>query len=636
MTEYKYINYNDFGGTNTNPNFQLLQHYNQPYHELAISKPVHPRQNQQAGNVLFIADLPDETCEEDLLGLFKDYNYKVGRVTNGPNRTFALAHFNSVEWAEKARNDLNGIKLTAKYATIKIPKPIRLCRWETKISINERKEDDYKKNLLVKNLHKDISAHYFWNYFKVYGDIRSCKLSIDFAGNSKGFGYVTYYNLTDAEAARKALNGKELNGKPLSIEFLQPGIKKNTKKNNVYVKHIPKENFSNNDLEKIFVHYGELLSVLVAPDRDNPQLNRGFGFVCFKNVDQAEKAQKDLNGKKIWDNVPSLYVNFAMKKEERLEHLQRKKEELKKNSSRMTIFCKIKEGYMFNNESDFNNEIIKCLHMCFGQSYLPKSLKARLDTRTAFITLESINDVEVFTSFYNQNLKQSQDIILYFNPYKSKIERINASSLMKKKYNDFNNNNNINNINIHQVEQKPHNFKNYNDFGQMNMMMMSSMAQGNPGMLQEQFLNNPHMMQFLMQQQQLNLQNNDKFKVYNNFDDVNVNPMTSNNMTNLGFGQINNTNPMFSIPQQTQSNIVENPVKNKLNTKIKNNEENEEDMKAELLDTIYEYVDSLYSEDAPKITGMIGELNLNELRDLLNNKSKLEGVVKSAYHQLHN
>ena len=48
--------------------------------------------------------------------------------------------------------------------------------------------------------------------------------------------------------------------------------------------------------------------------------------------------------------------------------------------------------------------------MCFGQSYLPKSLKARLDTRTAFITLESINDVEVFTSFYNQNLKQSQDI----------------------------------------------------------------------------------------------------------------------------------------------------------------------------------------------------------------------------------
>lgn len=625
MTEHKYVNYNDFGGNNNNNNFQLLQHYNQPYHDLAVNKPVHPRQHQQAGNVLFVADLPDETCEEDLMGLFKDYNYHVGRVTNGVNRTFALAHFKSVEWAEKARNELNGIKLTAKYASIKIPKPIRLCRWETKISINERKEDDYKKNLLIKNLNKDVSAHYFWNYFKVYGDIRSCKLSIDFAGNSKGFGYITYYNLTDAEAARNALNGKELNGKALSIEFLQPGIKKNMKKNNVYVKHIPKENFTNDDLEKIFIHYGELLSVLVAPDKDDPKLNRGFGFVCFKNVDQAEKAQRDLNGKKIWETIPSLYVNFAMKKEERLEHLQRKKEELKKNSSRMTVFCKIKEGHIFNNESEFNTDIIKCLHMCFGQGYLPKSLKARLDTRTAFITLNSVNDVEIFINFYNQNLKQLQEVNLYFNAYKSKIERINASSIMKKKYNDFN-------ANVHQVEQKPHNQKNYNNFDQMNMMMMNAMTQGTPGMLPEQFMNNPNMMQFLMQQQ-LSMQNNEKYKVYNNFEDVN---QLNSNMNNLGFSQMNNLNPMYSMSQPVQI-VPDNQAKAKTNNnKPKNKEENEEDCKADLLDTIYEYVDSLYSEDAPKITGMIGELNLSELRELLSNKAKLEGVVKSAYHQLHN
>jgi hypothetical protein len=295
----------------------------------------------------------------------------------------------------------------------------------------------------------------------------------------------------------------------------------------------------------------------------------------------------------------------------------------------MTVFCKIKEGNMFNNESDFNNEIIKCLQMCFGQAYLPKSLKARLDTRTAFITLGSMNDVDVFTNFYNLNLKQSQDISLYFNPYKSKIERINASSIMKKKYNDFNNNS----VNIHQVDQKPHNFKNYNNFDQMNMMMMNAMSQGNPGLMNDQFMNNPHMMQFFMQQQQqqrLEFQNNDKFKAYNNFDDINK---LNNNMNNLGLSQFTNTNPMF-IPQQVNLSEVEVQGKNKP-TKIKK-EENEEDAKADLLDTIYEYVDSLYSEDAPKITGMIGELNLNELRELMSNKVKLEGVIKSAYHQLHN
>lgn len=625
----RYVNYNDFSNPNQN-NFQMHQHLNQPYHDNAIQKSVHPRIVQQAANVLFVADLPEDTCEEDLMNIFKDHQYLVSRVTNTAVKTFALVHFKNAEAAEKARNELNGVKITAKYATIKVPKPMRLCRWETKVSINERKVDDYKKNLLIKNINKDVSAHYFWNLVKKYGDIRSCKLAIDFAGSSKGFGYVTYYNVIDAEEAREKLNGYEVMGKQLGVEFLQPGLKKALRKNNIYVKHFPKENFSNEALKNLFEKYGEVSSVLVAPDKEDPLKSKGFGFVCFKRAEDAEKAQIDLNGKKLWDDLPNIYVNFAMKKEERLEHLQKKKEELKRNASKMTLFCKIKEGFSFNSETEFNAEIMRNLAMCFGKEYFPRSLKSRIDTRTAFITLNSVQEVQQFVNFYTDHSK-TNDSKLFFNQYKSKLERVNASNIMKK-YNDFGNNS----VNIHQVESgSKHPFRNYNNFDQLGgnlgnqtNMNMAFMNNNNIPNFNNQMINDPQFMQMMMQQQNSMMrqqpqgiptnivpQTNQGFKVYNNFNE-----------------DVNNTNTNINTTNTNNSN--NNVINEKQNTK--NTEEMEEEEKEELLDNIYEYVFKKYSEDAPKITGMIRELSLVELRELLNNETKLDNVVKSAYHQLHN
>lgn len=701
-TTNNFLNNNNFDNTsNKMPqnNFQLNQHSqpnmqfnnNMGMNNMNNMGQMHPsRSRHQAANVLFVADLPDETCEEDLMGLFKDYQYKVSRVTNTPNRTYALVHFNSVEWAEKARNELNGVKIAAKYSSITVSKPIRLCRWETKTSISERKDDDYKKNLLVKNLNKDISAHYFWNIFKAYGDVRSSKLSIDFAGLSKGFGYITFYNVHDAEKAREALNNTEVAGKNISIEFLQPGLKKKLKKNNIYVKRFPKENYTQEDLKKLFEAYGELISVMVAPDNEDKTKNKGFGFVCFKNADNAEKAQEELNNKKIWEDQPTLYVNFAMKKEERMEHFQKRKEELIRNSSRMTVFCKVKEGTNFENEAEFNKEIMKFLNMFFGATYYPRSLKSRIETKTAFITLNSANEVEQFIN-YITDLGKTQNLGLYFNTYKSKVERINASNVMKKKYNDFNNttgnNNNMNNNNVNNIQDHMMNnfYKNYNEFNQ-NMGNQGGMQ--NMGGQMNQFNNNNQMgngqmqgmpvpdnmlmqnFQMFMQQQQndAGMQGgnnmNNRNKQYNNFDDMNknfnnmnINPQTSNpNTQTINQNQNNNNN--FVGGQQNQvenqitnkntNNVIENTTEtmnnNNQNVKQvnnssfpqKSNEEREEEEKGEILDMIFEYVSKIYSVDAPKITGMIGELNLQELKDLVLNEIKLEGVVKSAYNQLNN
>lgn len=90
--------------------------------------------------------------------------------------------------------------------------------------------------------------------FRQFGDIRSCKLNIDSEGQSKGYGYVSYFNNDHATKAKKDLNGYPLEGKSLIVTELIPGRIVEKKKNNIYVKHIPKNEFSDNDL-KVIYHY---------------------------------------------------------------------------------------------------------------------------------------------------------------------------------------------------------------------------------------------------------------------------------------------------------------------------------------------------------------------------------------------
>lgn len=166
------------------------------------------------------------------------------------NRVHAFVSFDSRESAEKSRYELNGVKITAKYSTNKISKPVRLCRYETKNTQSENQRDP-KYNLLIKNVSKEISQHNFWRLFRDFGDIRSCKLAIDYIGNNKGFGFVNFYRAEDAEKAKRELDGKEVQGKLLKVTNLEYGRRVEKKKNNIYVKHLPTDNYSDNDLKVI-------------------------------------------------------------------------------------------------------------------------------------------------------------------------------------------------------------------------------------------------------------------------------------------------------------------------------------------------------------------------------------------------
>lgn len=83
--------------------------------------------------------------------------------------------------------------------------------------------------------------------------------------------------------------------------------------NNLFVKNFPHQNFSEDDLKTRFEKFGEILSIkVVSCEKDEtnsanqdsdqesnekaPSPVNGFGFVCFKNAQDARKALEFYHG----------------------------------------------------------------------------------------------------------------------------------------------------------------------------------------------------------------------------------------------------------------------------------------------------------------------------------------------------
>lgn len=170
-----------------------------------------------------------------------------------------------------------------------------------------------------------------------------------------------------------------------------------------------------------------------------------------------------MNGKTIWNNIPPIYVNFAMKKSERLEHLQKKREEMFKLAQKMTIFVKIKDENSVKNDADFESQIRQYLKIVLQKDYEPKSIKIRFETKNAFVTMISQRDAEEYIKRF-QEFSKENSTNLFFNLYKSKVERISANSYFKK-YNNFNGESQFDITMKNQGR-----YQKYNDFGIVNAM----------------------------------------------------------------------------------------------------------------------------------------------------------------------
>ena len=77
--------------------------------------------------------------------------------------------------------------------------------------------------LYVGNLSFETTENDLQDLFQPHGQVGEIKLMMDrMTGKSRGFAFVTMDDNAHANAAMKALNGSELNGRPLTINEARP------------------------------------------------------------------------------------------------------------------------------------------------------------------------------------------------------------------------------------------------------------------------------------------------------------------------------------------------------------------------------------------------------------------------------
>ncbi|KAK2949448.1 putative Polyadenylate-binding protein [Blattamonas nauphoetae] len=187
-------------------------------------------------------------------------------------------------------------------------------------------------NLYVRNIPSTYTDKDLHVLSAKYGSVVSAKIMVSRAGRSRGYGFVRYQTVTEAQYALSQLNGMKVEDGTLNVRFSfqQKKPEEQEPRPILYVKPIS-ENISEDDLQRVFSQCGEVeeVKILIEPHSGK---RRQIGFVTMKDVPSAQTAMKTLNNYKFDEFSPQLTVRYAensVSKKERLN--QRKENKLKHN-----------------------------------------------------------------------------------------------------------------------------------------------------------------------------------------------------------------------------------------------------------------------------------------------------------------
>ncbi|XP_047418118.1 polyadenylate-binding protein 4 isoform X8 [Sciurus carolinensis] len=231
---------------------------------------------------------------------------------------YAYVNFQQPADAERALDTMN-------FDVIK-GKPIRIMWSQRDPSLRKSGVG----NVFIKNLDKSIDNKALYDTFSAFGNILSCKVVCDENG-SKGYAFVHFETQEAADKAIEKMNGMLLNDRKVFVGRFKSRKEREAELGakakeftNVYIKNFGEE-IDDENLKELFSQFGKTLSVKVM--RDSSGKSKGFGFVSYEKHEDANKAVEEMNGKEISGKV--IFVGRAQKKVERQAELKRKFEQLK-------------------------------------------------------------------------------------------------------------------------------------------------------------------------------------------------------------------------------------------------------------------------------------------------------------------
>ena len=250
----------------------------------------------QEKTMLYLTDLPygiNISDIQDFLSKYKDSIVKVipPEMTqrNLYKGTLAIkVLFKDNASADNCRKEMNLRKFRKKSVRIMWEERDTTLRYNT------------KNNIYIRGIPKTTTPREVYEYFSKFGDIFSCKITEDEFGNHNGYGYITFFMNLDAEKAIEESKGKTIFGVDnLEIVHFQKRNERmiNTLENNkekIYINNLP-EKYEIAELNNLCGEFGKVETCNIFSDK----IGKNFGIVKFSNENEANEAVNKLNGKEI-------------------------------------------------------------------------------------------------------------------------------------------------------------------------------------------------------------------------------------------------------------------------------------------------------------------------------------------------
>ncbi len=200
--------------------------------------------------------------------------------------------------------------------------------------IEKQTEQQKGRSLFVRSLPKNATSESLTNFFSQSFPLKHATVVIDSESKqSKGYGFVTFTDIEDAQCAKDTFNGSSFEGRKIKVELAEPrrrqtnddgftgpataetrpGPRKLEFHNppKLIVRNLPWTIKEPEHLAVLFRSYGKVKHATL-PKR-KPGLSAGFGFVILRGRKNAERALEGVNGKEV--DGRTLAVDWALEKE---------------------------------------------------------------------------------------------------------------------------------------------------------------------------------------------------------------------------------------------------------------------------------------------------------------------------------
>ncbi|KAL4335454.1 hypothetical protein GQ457_07G030920 [Hibiscus cannabinus] len=164
------------------------------------------------------------------------------------------------------------------------------------------------RSVYVGNIHSQVTEPLLQEVFASTGLVEGCKL---IRKEKSSYGFIHYFDRRSAALAIFSLNGRHLFGQPIKVNWAYAsGQREDTSGHfNIFVGDLSPE-VTDAMLYACFSVYQSCSDARVMWDQKTGR-SRGFGFVSFRNQQDAQSAINDLSGK--WLGSRQIRCNWATK-----------------------------------------------------------------------------------------------------------------------------------------------------------------------------------------------------------------------------------------------------------------------------------------------------------------------------------